>query len=165
MQLRAVICFLAVAVGGCATTPPMDRGAETTALARQLGIAESAVTFVAKCQFVRVSKGVAGPGGDGSCLYAQDALYIRVINATTGKSEPYASFGRLEISSISLYQGSLVTQVQVRLSGDVVAMVMKPDSGVGSNAADAKALFDQLFAVGVLAVPPLPYIERGSALN
>jgi hypothetical protein len=163
MQLRAVICVLAVALGSCATTPSMDRRAETTALARQLGIAESGVSFVAKCEFARAPKDVAnGPGGVGSCLYAQDALHIRVIDATTGKSKPYGSFSRDEMESISLYEGFPGTQIQVRVrpSRDIVAMVMKPDSGLGSNAADTKALFELMFAVGYMGVPPGRYIER-----
>jgi hypothetical protein len=163
MQLRAVILVLAVALGGCATTQSVDRGAETAALARQLGIAESGVTFVAKCQFVRAPKGATGgPVGVGSCFFAQDALHIRVIDATTGKSAPYGSFGRSEIETIALYEGFPATQMQVRLSRDIVAIVMKPDSGLGSSAVDTKALFDQMFAVGYMGFPPGGYISGGN---
>ena len=163
MHLRAVICVLAISLGGCVTVPSIDRSAEAAALARQLGIPESGVAFVAKCQFVRAPKGITyGPTAVGSCLFAKDALHIRVIDATTGKSEPYGTFSHEEIQSISLYEGFPFTQLQVWLSSEIVAMVMRPDSGIGFNAADAKALYEAMFAAGYISVPSNRYIELGN---
>jgi len=79
------------------------------------------------------------------------ALHVRVIDATTGKSEPCGAFRRAEVESVSLCAGFL-NQVQVGVPGYVLMMIMRQDGGIGFNEAAARELFDLLKGAGYTVV-------------
>lgn len=162
MRVRIAAIALLTSVCGCATITITDRDAETAALANQLGIPASSIQLVSRCQYAMVPKGVSsGAFAAGVCMFANGALHIRVIDATTGKSEPYGSFGRAEIESVSLYVGLPINEVQVRLPQYVLAMIMRPDGGVGFNDSATRQMFGLLEAAGNQVVSSSRAIDIG----
>lgn len=140
-------------LSGCASTSPAFQAEQQSIISQELGISQSELVTLSRCQFDQIPLGqpVANFRA-GVCASTKSGVIVRSYDITTGTSRAFALWSIRDIESASLHSGVLLDQVQMRLGGDMLVMIMRPDGGGGFNNGAAKALFEHLSKSGVSVV-------------
>lgn len=149
------LIFAIATMQGCATKFPTNfRDTERSAIATDLGVDASKLTFVSRCDYGVVKQGtiLTTESKMGICATSQDTLTIRPVDMTTGLSRPGTKLAFKQLESVSRYASSSAEQVQIRIGDDLYAILTRRDDGYGGNLESDKQLFAALQASGVKVV-------------
>lgn len=149
------LIFAIATMQGCATKFPTNfRDTERSAIATDLGVDASKLTFISRCDYGVVKQGatLTTDSKKGICATSQETLTIRPVDMTTGLSRPGIKLAFKQMESVSRYALSSTEQVQIRIGEDLYAIFARPDDGYGGNIEGDKRLFTVLQSSGVNVV-------------
>lgn len=143
----------ALLLSGCASTSPAFRAEQQSVISAEMGITQGELATLSRCQFDKIPLGQSVANfRAGVCASTGSSVIVRSYDMTTGTSRAFASWTIKDLESASLHSGVLLDQVQVRLGGEMLVMIMRPDGGGGFNNGAAKDLFEHLSKSGVSVV-------------
>jgi hypothetical protein len=142
--IRAFIsCTSSALLASCATLGTIDRTAE------QKHFSLNGDGYFARCQFGFVPAGQRGVDfSQGVCGTSGDTIVVRKLDVKSSETNPEYEIRLDEAHRISLCNSAVIKQVQVHIRGGAVAMIFRPDGGVGFNDAAATEVFNRLKAKG-----------------
>lgn len=163
------VIFAALTLAGCATPSATFVTDHKGVMAKDLGVAAADITVLSRCQFADVPFGDSiGDFRPGICALTADKIITRTLDPTSGETRAAKNLSTSEVETISLHSGLALDQVQIRTKGNILALFMRPDSGMGFNNSTAKDFFAQLkqaglreieakAAIGFTPAPAAPY--------
>jgi hypothetical protein len=153
---RQLLAILAMTLlSGCASRQ-IDIGVETAAISASAKIASSELAVVTRCQFVRVpSSASMGDWANAVCAMSQSGdFHARLIDYSSGLTREGPKLELKDVLNVSLYESLVIAQLQIRTqSGEVFALVSRPDGGIGVNNDGSRKMLELLKQQKVVEVP------------
>jgi hypothetical protein len=142
-----MVGLLAIAMlCGCIAIPVIDQATERRLVDQQLGKSDN-VAVLSRCQ-IGIVPGDRRQTIDGVCAVLDGRLGLRIVDQTSGETEPFRVFEKQDGLSVAFCNSLFLKQTQVLARDFSVGIVARPDGRVGFNDAGTRALYDALVAAG-----------------